>query len=487
MEFGRFDGDLVSLSVDLLAVGVHKDEAWADSAPGSELNEALGGLAVSVADQESFDGADGQQVCLHTHGRIGPGRILLVGLGEATDDDGRRLAARALRSARVLKLSTVGIASPNGSTAPELVLGSVLADYSFDRWKTVDRKPSSVQRVELVKAQGGDSEAARTIADAVCWARDLVNEPPATMTPTILADAAREMADEVALECRIYDQAELESMGMRLILAVAAGSTEEPRLIHLTWRPPGAGPDTPSVAIVGKGLTFDAGGLCLKPTGSIEDMKMDMGGGAAVVAAMRAIPAISPNIVVHGIVPSSENLLGAAAYKPGDIFESYNGKTVEVLNTDAEGRLILADALHYAAQQEPREIMDLATLTGAICVALGNDTIGVFSNREELAEEVLQAGKDAGESLWHMPLDHRLRKQLDTPNADMKNVGKRWGGAITAALFLHEFVGDVPWVHLDIAGPAFSEKIRDHIPKGATGVGVLTIVEYVRRAAERLT
>ncbi len=427
-------------------------------------------------------------MCLHTHGRIGAGRVLLVGLGKSADDDGRRLAARAVQKAKAMKLKSVGLVAPAGADTASLVMGAILGDYAYLNWKTVDPAPSTVQKVDLVNAAGSsDTTLPKAMADGVAFARDLVNEPPATLTPEIMAERARTIADETGLECTIYDKADLEKMGCRLILAVSAGSDKEPRLIHLTYRPKGATDSTPSVALVGKGLTFDAGGLCLKPTGSIEDMKMDMGGGAAVLGAMKAVAAVAPDVVVHGIVPSSENLLGAAAYKPGDVFESYNGKTVEIMNTDAEGRLILADALHYAVGLEPDEMINLATLTGAICVALGNGTVGLFSNDDTMADEVLACAEAAGESFWRMPLDHRLRKQLDSPVADMKNVGKRWGGAITAALFLHEFVGDTTWTHLDIAGPAFADKTKDHIKKGGTGVGVLTLLEYVKRAGERLS
>ncbi|MFT7625294.1 MAG: leucyl aminopeptidase [Myxococcota bacterium] len=487
MEFGRFEGDLTSLEADIVAVGVYADSDW-DSGPASEFNDALGKLLAAVAGEEGFEGKDGQSVCFHTHGRIGAGRVLLVGLGKTGSDDGRRLAARTIRKARGLKLKSVGIVAPEGVDTSSLVMGASLGDYTYQTWKTVNPKPSTVTRVDLARA-GGDQDVtlAQAMAAGVCFARDLVNEPPVTMTPTIMANKAQEIADETGLECTIFDKAGLEKMGARLILAVSAGSVEEPRLIHLTWRPPGATDKTPSVALVGKGLTFDAGGLCLKPTGSIEEMKMDMGGGAAVLGAMKAIAAVAPDIIVHGIVPSSENLLGAAAYKPGDVFKSYNGKTVEIMNTDAEGRLILADALHYAVALEPDEMIDLATLTGAICVALGNDTVGLFTNDDDMGAEVLASAEAAGESMWKMPLDHRMREQLDSPIADMKNVGKRWGGAITAALFLHEYIGDTTWTHLDIAGPAFSDKVKDHIDKGGTGVAVLTLLEYVKRAGARLS
>ena len=486
MEFSRYEGDLTSLEADLLAVGVAADSDL-QSGAAAELDQALGGLLATVAAEQEFEGKDGQQLSLHTHGRIAANRVLLVGLGRVGVHAGRDLASRAVRVAQQLRLKSLGLVAPEGIGATQLAVGCVLGSYTFDGWKTRDVKAPTVEKVELARAGDGDVARAVAVAEAVCFARDLVNEPPVAMTPTVLASCAQAIADESGLECTIFDKAGLEAMGARLILAVSAGSVEEPRLIHLTYRPKGAGPDTPSVALVGKGLTFDAGGLCLKPTGSIEDMKMDMGGGAAVLGAMKAVAAVAPNVVVHGIVPSSENLLGAAAYKPGDIFRSYNGKTVEVLNTDAEGRLILADALHYAVALEPGELVDLATLTGAICVALGNDTIGLFGNDDALIAEMKACSEEAGESMWHMPLDQRLKKQLKSDNADMKNVGKRWGGAITAALFLEEFVGDRKWIHLDIAGPAWADKTADHQHKGGTGAGVLSLLTYLERAGARLS
>ena len=488
MDFGRFEGELTSLEVDLLAVGVMEGTDWATgSGPASQLDAALGGLLATVAAEENFTGKDGQKLRLHTHGRIAASRILLVGLGKGGEFDGRTLGARAVRAAGELKLTSVGLVAPaDGTTAGRLITGAVLGAYTYERFKTVSKNVNTVTNVELAGATGDDGAVAKAIAEAVCLARDLVNDPPIALTPIVMAETARAIAEETGLECTIFDKADLERMGMRLILAVSAGSVEEPRLIHLTYRPPNATDSTPSVALVGKGLTFDAGGLCLKPTGSIEDMKMDMGGGAAVLGAMKAIAAVGPDVIVHGIVPSSENMLGAAAYKPGDIIESYLGKTVEVLNTDAEGRLILADALAYAQELKPAEIVDLATLTGAICVALGNHTVGLFSNNDAMADAVKSASELAGESMWRMPLDQRLRKQLKSENADMKNVGKRWGGAITAALFLQEFVGDYNWVHLDIAGPAYAEKTTDHIFRGGTGVAVATLCEYVAAAGARL-
>jgi leucyl aminopeptidase len=294
-----------------------------------------------------------------------------------------------------------------------------------------------------------------------------------------LAKVAKQIADEGGLEYKVFDKAAIIAEGMNLLLGVGCGSIEEPRLIHLTYRPEGATDETPSIALVGKGVTFDAGGYNVKPTGSIEEMKMDMAGAAAVLGTMKALRATRPNVIVHGIVPAAENLVSGDAYKPGDVIRSLNGKTVEIMNTDAEGRLILADALCYAERLGVDRMVDLATLTGACMVALGPHTAAVFSSDDGFASRVCSAADSAGEDVWHMPLTKKLRPMLKSPIADMKNIGQRWGGAITAALFLSEFVGDVTWVHMDIAGPAFADKTEGHIRKGGTGFGVATLVELL--------
>jgi leucyl aminopeptidase len=265
-----------------------------------------------------------------------------------------------------------------------------------------------------------------------------------------------------------------------MLLAVNRGSDLEPRFIHMTYRPEGDTTGLPTVAFVGKGLTFDAGGYCLKPPGAIDDMKIDMAGSAAVIGAMKAIKGIAPRAIVHGFIPSTENLINGSAYKTGDVLRGRNGKTVEILNTDAEGRLILADALTYAVEQGADEIIDLATLTGACVVALGPYTAGLWSNDGPMLDAVAGAAEVAGEDVWKMPLHKKLKKMLKSDVADMKNVGERWGGAITAALFLEEFVGDKRWVHIDLAGPSYVEKpVDSHVPKGGSGFGVLTLLQYV--------
>jgi len=487
MEFTRFDGALTDWSVDVLAVGVSNAGDWGKAPAVDELNQALSGLLHEAAISEGFEGKPGQSFAMHTHGRIAAKQVLLLGCSGG-EWSGRSVAGRASRFAREKRQSSLGIAGVNGASLSELVTGAELGHYTFDKWKRKNVVMSKLTRVELQSAINADElREAKGIVAGIKLARDLVNEPPATLTPTAMAAAAQAIADEHNFECTIFDKATLEEKKMNLILAVSAGSVEEPRLIHLTYRPEGATDDTPSIAFVGKGLTFDAGGLCLKPTGAIEDMKIDMGGGAAVLGAMKAIAAVKPDVIVHGIVPSSENLVGGAAFKPGDCIEGYGGITVEILNTDAEGRLILADALAYAREFGPSEIVDLATLTGAIVVALGPHRAGVYASNDGMLDALESSAETAGESIWRMPLDKQLRKQLKSDIADIKNVGKRWGGSITAALFLHEFAGDSNWGHIDLAGPAFADKTHDHIVKGGTGFGVAMLTEFARSASTRIS
>jgi len=303
----------------------------------------------------------------------------------------------------------------------------------------------------------------------------MVNEPSNCMTPMRMSEVAKEIADKYALKFKAFDSEDMKSMGMGGLLGVAKGSNEPPKLITLSYK--GDEQSDSAIGFIGKGVTFDSGGISLKPSERMEEMKDDMAGGAAVMAALKAIAELKPKVNVTVIVPATENLPSGTALKPGDILKAMNGKTIEVINTDAEGRLILADALSYAVKQKLSPLVDLATLTGACRVALGTGYSGVFSNNQQLTDKVLGAAAKTGEKLWQMPVPEEYKEQIKSEIADIKNTGDRYGGAITAALFLAEFVGDTPWVHLDIAGPASSNKESGYIVKGATGVGVRTLVE----------
>jgi len=318
---------------------------------------------------------------------------------------------------------------------------------------------------------------------AICITRDLINGPPNELYPAVLAQRAVDVAKENGLEVHVMDKAALKKKGMKLILAVAGGSVHDPRLVHIIYKPQAHAKK--KLVFIGKGLTFDSGGLCIKPAQGMEEMKGDMGGAANVVALMAAVAAVKPGVEVHGLIGCAENMPDGAAYRPGDIFGSYDGKTVEIINTDAEGRLVLADVLAYARELKPDLMVDNATLTGACVVALGPTVSAFYSNRDEVAEQMKKAVKAAGEAMWHMPLVEDLREGLKSDWADIKHVADRWGGSITAALFLREFVGDTPWVHMDVAGPSMANKAYNVYAKGGTGHGVLTFLKLIEDYAPR--
>ncbi len=506
MEYGAKSGKPGEAQADVLAVAVFEEEVRSGEWPQAlaELDRALDGVLLEEVAAARFRGKTDEAVVVPTGGRLGAKRVAVVGAGRRDSFAASSLQAVAgcavkasqKRSAKSVAL-VVRDTLLGGDVAEALrhaYVGAALASYRFDRYRSVDPdepRPAPVERFDVISADGGvldagavegAAAAAKAQAEAIAMARDLVNEGPRDCTPSRLAEVARQIADEAGLECRIYGRDDMARMGMELLLAVAAGSDNEPRLIHLTWRPEGGGDDLPSIALVGKGITFDAGGYNLKPSGHIEDMKIDMAGAAAVLATMRALAELKPRAVVHGIVPSTENLINGHAYKLGDVYRAKNGKTVEILNTDAEGRLILADAMCLACDQKPDQMVTLATLTGACMIALGPYTAGIFSNRDELRERFVQAAAQAGERAWPLPLERVLERMLKSEVADIKNVGERWGGAITAALFLENFTDDRPWVHVDLAGPAHAEKPVDpHVPRGGTGYGVLTLLEHLRR------
>jgi leucyl aminopeptidase len=332
------------------------------------------------------------------------------------------------------------------------------------------------------KATAADRQAleeALAIGDAVNFTRDVVNRPPNEMTSTVLAAEARKLAREHGFRCTVWGKQEIAKQGMNLLMAVNAGSEEEPRFIHMAYLPKGKR-NVPRIVFVGKGLTFDAGGLSIKPAKSMETMKCDMAGGAATIAIIAAAARLKLPVEVHAVVPSTDNMLGGKAFKPGDVYRSLDGKTVEVLNTDAEGRLILADALTYARKLKPTVLIDHATLTGAVMVALGQWRAGLYATEDALRDRYLAAAKRSGEAFWPLPLDEDLKETIKSPIADIKNTGDGYGGSISAALFLREFVGDAKWIHLDIAGPAFLSAPHDVSPKGGSGFGVRTALEFLK-------
>jgi leucyl aminopeptidase len=361
------------------------------------------------------------------------------------------------------------------------VEGAILGDFESDRYKTDPKKTEKY--VDSFAVLGGSQTAVdrgRILAEAQNFTRSLANDPPNLLTPMRLAERARELATEFALGCEILDQDRMRQLGMGALLGVAQGSAEPPALIVLRYQPKTAPASKDHLGLVGKGVTFDTGGISIKPALDMDQMRFDMAGGAAVLGAMRAIAQLKPAIPVTGIIPTVENMPGSRAQRPGDIVTSLSGKTVEVLNTDAEGRLILIDALTYAQRLGCTHLVDAATLTGAVVVALGHIYSGAFSNNQPFADKLLAAAKTEGEKMWQFPLDEDYRKALESEFADLQNIGGRPGGAITAATFIKDFVNDIPWVHLDIAGTAWLEDSKPYMVKGATGICVRTFVQLAQ-------
>jgi leucyl aminopeptidase len=444
-----------------------------------------------VLEAEGFEGKPGQVTHVHLAGRPAAARLIVVGLGEAgkaTLETARRSAAAGVRRARDLGARTVtldllGERLPPGQRAQAVVEGALLGTYSFDRYK----REKNGRAVEALRVVAPDARVAReaeagvrrgeVFAQATALARDLVNMPANDVHPTHLAQVATRIAREARLRLRVLDRAACQRMGMGAFLGVAAGSAQAPKFIHLTYAP---GRPGRRVALVGKGITFDAGGLDLKTAEGMLRMKDDMSGAAAVLGVMKALAVLGAPVEVHGLIAATENMPSGSALRPGDILRAMNGTTIEVGNTDAEGRLTLADALAYAnARVKPDEIIDVATLTGACVVALGPLCAGLFASDQALADRLLAAADRAGERLWQLPLIEEYREHLKSEVADLNNVGPRGGGAITAGLFLKEFAGATPWAHLDIAGPAFSEKDLPLAPKGGTGAAVRTLLTYL--------
>ncbi len=467
-----------------------------DAGPGvDEAGKALGADLVATLKENNFKGKTGETFTIPAFGRLGAKTVLLVGLGKRSEvrpDSLRRAAGKAARTAsRFDSVATTlaKAARPSSEAVQAVVEGLLLGSYRFDRFKSASMNGDAPDRsvLETVTLLGVDERAAarraEVTSESVAWARDLVNTPAGAATPEFLADQARKMAKETGLEVKIWSKADLEKGGFGGVLGVGQGSVNPPRFIELSYD--GGRKADPPIAITGKGVTFDSGGLSIKDAKGMEWMKADMGGAAAMLAAMRAIAILKPKVNVIAAIPSSENLPSGTALRPGDVLVHRGGTTSEVLNTDAEGRLILADALAYLAEKNPRVIIDAATLTGACMIALGEEIWGVMGNDRRLIRDVLAAGEAVGEQGWELPLWRRYRSKIDSPVADVKNIGDRYGGAITAALFLAEFVGDTPWCHLDVAGTAFWEKAGDYWPKGATGSPARTIIRYVLdRAAE---
>jgi leucyl aminopeptidase len=453
-------------------------------------NKALGGALLEHAKAADFEAKVEQSLEVPALGRLRARRLVLVGAGaekELTPARLRGVIAHAVRAGSLQNAERIALVAPSDEvTLREVGEGAALGAYRFTKYFTGERKPKSeLSRIAVslpsspIDAAGKKALALGVeIAAAVAIARDAVNEPPNVVFPETLARIGRDIAKAHGLKVKVLDKAGILKAGMNLHYAVGQGSSNEPRFIHLTYTP-SSKKKHKRLVFVGKGLTFDSGGLCIKPAPGMGDMKSDMGGAAAVLGLMSAVAALKVPVEVHGIIGAAENMPDGAAYRPADIFTSLDGKTVEIINTDAEGRLVLADALTYAARLKPDLIVDAATLTGAALVALGKSWSAFYTADAGLAKKFSDAASHAGEGFWQMPLIEELTEQLKSDVADLKHTGDRYGGSITAALFLREFVAKVPWIHCDIAGPVLSERARGAVSKGATGHAVLTFLRFV--------
>jgi len=496
MEIRVKQGSLTEAVCDVLIVNLFEGVKTPGGGTGA-VDKALGGLISSyVIEKEGFKGKLNQMYVLPTHGKIPADKVLVVGLGKSGEfslNKIREVASKTIKKAKSLKAKTVatilhgaGTAGfEEGKCARMITEGTIIGGYSFDKYKSKkdeeNENEKEIQSLEIIeldasKLEGINKgvETGKIVAESLNFARDLQAEPACTATPAYLAETA--LAIE-GLECKVLEKEEIRKLGMGLYLAVGQGSAEPPKFIHMKYTPAGAA--RKKIAVVGKGITFDSGGLDLKPAASMRMMKEDMSGSAATLGIMKAIAQLKPDIEVHGIIAACENMPGSKAYRPGDVFTAMSGKTVEIDNTDAEGRLTLADALYYAAKQDIDEIIDIATLTGACMVALGSLAAGIMGSDEELVQKLIAAADEGGERFWQLPIYDEHKDELKSDIADMKNCGSRYGGAMTAGAFLKEFTEKKKWAHIDIAGTAWLEKELREMAKGPAGSGVRAVLNYI--------
>lgn len=451
---------------------------------------------------EKFRGKESELVSILTEKKIAAGRLFLVGLGEIKKlslERYRRAAAVVAKKARSLKVNHIAIAIPpefnNGieksltteEVARAILEGASLALYRFDKYIT--KRKEKEWKVKQITVFNSSREYEKSfkktihetsiICQSVYFARDLANAPASEIYPETLAEIAKKSAERYGYKATIWDKKKIKEMEFGGLLAVNSGSSKPPRFIILEYDP--GTKDSQTIVLIGKGITFDSGGISIKPSGSMSEMKMDMAGAAAVVAIVEAAARTKLQVHLVGLIPATENLPSGSAMKPGDIIKHYGGQTSEVENTDAEGRLILADTLAYAKVYKPKVVIDLATLTGSCVIALGHHATGMMGNSKELMEQLKQAGEKTFERVWELPLFEEYEKQIKSDVADVKNTGGKWAGAITAGLFLKKFVSDYPWVHLDIAGTAIMDEEQPYIPKGGSGVGVRLILEFLTK------
>ena len=499
MEIKLRIGDITKTGADAILFGVFDGVKKLNDDLAS-TDKAMDGEITRLIKQGEIKGKAGEISIIHTMGKIPAGKAVVIGLGKSEDLTADKIriaiadACRALRKKGVKHMETVligaGVNNINTEIAARTITeGAILGLYTFNRHIT--KKPESGEITELVindrnprnkaAAQQGINTG-KILAEAANLARDMVNEPSNFMTPTMMEAEARKVAEKHGLDIKVLERKQMKEMGMGGLLGVAQGSEEPPKFIVLKYH--GKDTKTIDIALVGKGITFDSGGISIKPSDHMGDMKSDMSGAASVIAAIGAIAQLKPELNVMAIVPATENLPSGTAFKPADILTAMNGKTIEIITTDAEGRLILADALGYAVKQGAKMIVDIATLTGACQIALGDITTGAFTNNQELLDKVITAAKETGDKMWQLPTFEEYKEQNKSDVADLKNTGGRNGGAITAALFVGEFAEKTPWVHLDIAGTALLDNAKGYYIKGATGVPTRTLITLVQSLAK---
>ena len=502
-------GDISGVTTAMLAVFAVDLATGKDAAAMPVLlttSDAVTRAAAKLLESGEFKATLGETLLLHAPNGLKAERLLLVGLGKAktlTVDEVRKGAGTAVRAAKPRAIREVTIAFPEDQalsdehlenlpchlTSRVLVEGAEIAELDWDTYRS-ERKDMAVRTLTVMAKDGERATKAEVqagfneglvIARAQNFARHLVNEPGNVLTPTVLGARAKAMCDEMGLACEVHGMDKLKELGMGAFAAVAQGSAEAPALIVMTYTPAtGEGENGPVLGLVGKGITFDTGGISIKPADNMEKMKYDMAGSAAMIGAMQAIAELKPAVKVIGVVCSAENMPDGKAFKPGDVVTAMSGKTVEIINTDAEGRLVLADGLHYAKTLGCTHLIDAATLTGACVVALGYLNVGLFSNDEATWNTFQNGVKKSGEKFWRLPCTDDYKDAIKSQIADIVNSGGRAGGAVNAAMFLKEFAGETPWIHLDIAGTAWNEDAKPWLPKGPTGVAVRSIVEWVR-------
>ncbi len=497
MEFQGIGSKFTSASVDALAVVVFKDDKATDGIL-KELDELTGGQVADTLKAKEINGGQGETALIRFSAKgVKATRLLLVGCGERDKYKASSVSVAsgtAARTLRKLNLKSFAFdARIDGDTveiAQNAVQGVITSQFELDKYKTKDKNTKALAKF-VVYVDGGKPadlkkgvERGQIIGDSMNFARELANEPPNILHPTEMAKRAQAMAKEAGLKCEILDEAKMEKLGMGSLISVTKGSEQPAKLIVLRYTPAKSTAKKGDViGLVGKGITFDTGGISLKPGEGMDAMKYDMSGGATTLAAMRAIGLLKPSVPVIGVVAAVENMPDGKASRPSDVVTAMNGKTIEILNTDAEGRLILADAVAYAEKQGANRIIDMATLTGAVIIALGGHNTGIMGNDQELVDELISVGKETGEGFWQLPLGPEYSKDIRSDIADIKNIGPRGkAGTIMGAVFIQEFVDKAKWAHLDIAGTAWHDGVRPHQAKGPTGVAVRTLVKFVEKS-----